>query len=99
METQDPQYYAILMGRLNAEQTKGLQSVLEIAGKKQAQYASQALERQGGKHFAIFAIGQLIITMHRSSNPIKFNFIILLLNNDITLIACLTFDLNSFRKL
>lgn len=73
METQDPQYYAVLMSRLNAEQTKGLQNVLEIAGKKQAQYASQALERQGGKHFAIFVIGQLFIITHRSPNPIKLN--------------------------
>lgn len=58
METQDPQYYALLLSRLNAEQTKGLQSVLVIAEQKRAQYASQAIERQGGKHLECILMGE-----------------------------------------
>lgn len=55
METQDPQFYALLLSRLNPEQTKGLQGVMVIAEQKRAQYASQAIERQGGKQ-SIFTI-------------------------------------------
>lgn len=74
MELQDPQYYALLMSRLNAEQTKGLQSVLDIAKQKRAQYESQAIERQGGKH-SIFGVIQsnenskFILFSHRLHFP------------------------------
>lgn len=49
MSTQDPQYYGLLVEKLNAEQSKGLNDVMVLADKKRAQYASSAIERQGGK--------------------------------------------------
>lgn len=49
MFTQDRQYFELLMSKLSAEQTKALEGVKVIAEQKRAHYASQAIERQGGK--------------------------------------------------
>lgn len=42
----------MLVEKLNEEQSKGLNGVLVLADKKRAQYASAAIERQGGMQMA-----------------------------------------------
>lgn len=52
VHSQDQQFYAMLVEKLNEEQSKGLNGVLVLADKKRAQYASAAIERQGGMQMA-----------------------------------------------
>lgn len=49
MQNQEPQYYALLISKLNPDQLKGLNDVVVIADQKKAQYASKQIEKQGGK--------------------------------------------------
>lgn len=50
LSTQDPQFYALLVGKLNAEQSKGLNEIMVMADQKKAQYASRQIERRGGNY-------------------------------------------------
>lgn len=48
LQTQDTQFYTLLVQNLNADETSGLQKVEEEAKRKRAHYESKQIEKQGG---------------------------------------------------
>lgn len=48
LQAQDPQYYALITSKLDADQQKGLNDVIVTAEQKKAQYSSKLIQKQGG---------------------------------------------------
>lgn len=51
LSAQDPQYYALLVSKLNQEQSTGLNEIMVLADQKKQHYASKLIEKQGGTCF------------------------------------------------